>query len=121
MNLVKKVKDCFSKRGKQIKKIINGIIAGTIIIITIALSPIGKIKLCILEECYYLTPREYRELKIALIQRVENKDPLSYPEYLLLVKIYDFEIKHQKELQQYTDIKIGELLPKMNQIILKQK
>jgi hypothetical protein len=81
------------KISTKLKKILVGLAAGTIAVTTIASLPAGKVQICTAQQCYILTATEYRNLKIALLEKAESRTPMSWEEFNILTKIYDYEIK----------------------------
>lgn len=78
--------------SKKVKMVLVGLAAGTIAIATIVALPAGKVQLCTVQQCYIMTATEYRNLKITLLEKVESRTPISWEEYNLLIKIYNYEI-----------------------------
>lgn len=111
---------------KKMARIIAGIAIGSVVVLSIVFLPSGKVEICTQQSCQTFTKADYTILKKTLIEKAENRIPLSFEEFKLLAKIYDYEIKKSGRIPYIREGRIKvegnskldqELLDKITKII----
>lgn len=103
--------------NQKVKKIITGLIAGTLILGGLYLLPGGKVKFCDSSNyCYNLTSKEYNTLKSILTTKQSSGQVLTYNEYKTLIAIYNFEAQKKQGLK-LSEISKNNLIQKINSSI----